>query len=137
MPTNLDETELARLERLKEDSDNNRKVYGGDTIATVWYQREAANAVPALVAEVRRLRRNYECSEKSLQRHEHMVAELMEKVEAWEWWDEVRTYDPWSEHPYCTACGNRSKRGKIFDCAVDEYEKIKSTAREAVHADRE
>ena len=135
--TNIDETELARLERLKEDSDNNRKVYGGDTIATVWYQREAANAVPALVAEVRRLRRNYECSEKSLQRHEHMVAELMEKVEAWEWWDEVRTYDPWSEHPYCTACGNRSKRGKIFDCAVDEYEKIKSTAREAVHADRE
>ena len=134
---NIDETELARLERLKEDSDNNRKVYGGDTIATVWYQREAANAVPALVAEVRRLRRNYECSEKSLQRHEHMVAELMEKVEAWEWWDEVRTYDPWSEHPYCTACGNRSKRGKIFDCAVDEYEKIKSTAREAVHADRE
>lgn len=133
----IDETELARLERLKEDSDNNRKVYGGDTIATVWYQREAANAVPALVAEVRRLRRNYECSEKSLQRHEHMVAELMEKVEAWEWWDEVRTYDPWSEHPYCTACGNRSKRGKIFDCAVDEYEKIKSTAREAVHADRE
>ena len=137
MASNLDETELARLERLKEDSDNNRKVYGGDTIATVWYQREAANAVPALVAEVRRLRRNYECSEKSLQRHEHMVAELMEKVEAWEWWDEVRTYDPWSEHPYCTACGNRSKRGKIFDCAVDEYEKIKSTAREAVHADRE
>ena len=64
-------------------------------------------------------------------------AALREKVEAWEWWEEVRTYDPWSEHPYCTACGNRSKRGKIFDCAVDEYEKIKSTAREAVHADRE
>ena len=25
----------------------------------------------------------------------------------------------------------------IFDCAVDEYEKVKRTAREAVHADRE
>ena len=32
----IDETELARLEQLKEDSDNNRTVYGGDTIATVW-----------------------------------------------------------------------------------------------------
>ena len=116
MSTNLDETELARLEQLKEDSDNNRTVYGGDTIATVWYQSEAANAVPALVAEVRRLR---------------------EKVEAWEWWEEVRTYDPWSEHPYCTACGNRSTRGKIFDRAVDEYKLIYKAAREAVHVDRE
>ena len=64
-------------------------------------------------------------------------AALREKVEAWEWWEEVRTYDPWSEHPYCTACGNRSKRGKIFDCAVDEYEKIKIAAWRAVHADSE
>ena len=61
---------------------------------------------------------------------------LREKVEAWDWFEEVRIYKPWNKHPYCTACGNRSKRGKIFDCAVDEYEKIKSTAREAVHADR-
>ena len=91
----IDETELARLEQLKEDSDNNRTVYGGDTIATVWYQSEAANAVPALVAEVRRLRRNYECSEKSLQRHEHMVAELMEKVEAWEWFEECFEVMQW------------------------------------------
>ena len=52
----IDETELARLEQLKEDSDNNRTVYGGDTIATVWYQIEAANNVPALIAEIRRLR---------------------------------------------------------------------------------
>ena len=52
----IDETELARLEQLKEDSDNSRTVYGGDTPATVWYQSEAANAVPALVAEIRRLR---------------------------------------------------------------------------------
>ena len=65
----IDETELARLEQLKEDSDNNRTVYGGDTIATVWYQSEAANAVPALIAEIRGLR---------------------EKVEAWEWCNQVQ-----------------------------------------------
>ena len=45
----IDETELARLEQLKEDSDNNRTVYGGDTIATVWYQSEAADLLPSLV----------------------------------------------------------------------------------------
>ena len=125
MKTSIDETELAWLETT---------VYHYAKVVQlndVSIQHQIIKSVPALVAEVRRLRRNYECSEKSLQRHEHMVAELMEKVEAWEWWDEVRAYDPWSEHPYCTACGNRSKRGKIFDCAVDEYEKIKSTAREA------
>ena len=124
--TNIDETELARLERLKEDSDNNRKVYGGDTIATVWYQREAANAVPALVAEVRRLRRNYECSEKSLQRHEHMVAELMEKVEAWEWWDEVAELN--EDQFWCSF---------LSRCAANEMCDTYLAAREAVHADRE
>ena len=70
----IDETELARLEQLKEDSDNNRTVYGGDTIATVWYQSEAANAVPALIAEIRGLR---------------------EKVEAWEWFGECRSLLLW------------------------------------------
>ena len=70
----IDETELARLEQLKEDSDNNRTVYGGDTIATVWYQSEAANAVPALIAEIRGLR---------------------EKVEAWEWFGECRSLILW------------------------------------------
>ncbi len=114
----IDETELVRLEQLKEDSDNNRKVYGGDTIATIRYQLEAANAVPALIAEVRRLRRNYECSEKSLQRHEHMVAELMEKVEEWEWFGECRSLILW--------------RGP-----EDEMMEIFNAAREAVHADRE
>ena len=70
----IDETELARLEQLKEDSDNNRTVYGGDTIATVWYQSEAANAVPALIAEIRGLR---------------------EKVEAWEWFEECFEVMQW------------------------------------------
>ena len=123
---NLDETELARLERLKEDSDNSRKIYGGDTPATVWYQLETANAVPALIAEIRRLRRNYECSEKPLQRHEHMVAELMEKVEAWEWCNQV-------QHIY----DNIAFVLGLRQCAIDELYATLTAAREAVHADRE
>ena len=166
----IDETELARLEALAVKAtpcpwfEMNHgafpMVYGPncervcravDNAEDSVYIAAACNNVPALIAEVRRLRAEnislredvYALNEawdyeyEANQRHEHMVAELMEKVEAWEWWEEVRLYDPWSEHPYCTACGNRSKRGKIFDAAVDEYEKIKSTAREAVHADRE
>lgn len=80
MPTNIDETELARLEALARAGDY---LANDDADDSAKYAAAACNAVPALVAEVRRLRRNYECSEKSLQRHEHMVAELMEKVEAW------------------------------------------------------
>ena len=123
MGSNIDDKELDWLVDLSE-----RK------LISYWH---ACSKIPALVAEVRRLRRNYECSEKSLQRHEHMVAELMEKVEAWEWFDEVRIYKPWNEHPNWEACGNSSKRGKIFDRAVDEYKLIYKAAREAVHADRE
>ena len=105
MLTSIDETELERLEALALPYARLQPSRYEDT------QNICTRAVPALIAEIRSLR---------------------EKVEVWEWWEEVRTYDPWSEHPYCTACGNRSKRGKIFDAAVDEYEKIKSTAREAV-----
>ena len=158
----IDETELARLEQLKEDSDNNRTVYGGDTIATVWYQSEAANAVPALVAEVRRLRAEnvslredvyalneaWDCEHEALMRHEHMVADLMEKVEAWEWYNECRIYDPWREHPYWTACGRSShlrkdqnsigtRRARALENAIAEWHAIVESAREVVHADRE
>ena len=138
---NLDETELARLEELavkaskrplfpdgfdvQDDDDNevaccNRSDdLDEDTQeANAHYIAAACNDVPALVAEVRRLRRNYECSEKSLQRHEHMVAELMEKVEAWEWFGECRSLILW--------------RGP-----EDEMMEIFNAAREAVHADRE
>ena len=54
MPTNIDDKELARLEGL--------------ALHEIISHRDACNAVPALVAEVRRLRK---------------------KVEAWEWWEEV------------------------------------------------
>ena len=98
----IDETELARLEQLKEDSDNNRTVYGGDTIATVWYQSEAANAVPALVAEVRRLRealnkehRAWQCADARGDGLEMDNAALREKVDAWEWWEECFKVMQW------------------------------------------
>ena len=139
----IDETELARLEYLIEASESCGYSTESDD-PNMQYLAAACHYTPALVAEVRRLRealnkehRAWQCADARGDWLEMENAALREKVEAWEWWEEVRTYDPWSEHPYCTACGNRSKRGKIFDCAVDEYEKIKSTAREAIHADRE
>ena len=107
MPTSIDETELVRLEQLKEDSDNNRKVYGGDTIATVWYQLEAANAVPALVAEVRGLR---------------------EKVEAWEWFGEC--FDN------CKQRGKLPLEVHKTPSAYSEAWASLWAAREAVHAYR-
>ncbi len=130
----IDETELARLERLKEDSDNNRKVYGGDTIATVWYQREAANAVPALVAEVRRLREALNVYIEEDQSRVILVQRqildcLREKVEAWEWFGEC--FD------------NCKQRGKLplevhkTPSAYSEAWASLWAAREAVHADRE
>ena len=79
---NIDETELARLEELAAHYTN------VVTLDNVSIPHQIIKAVPALIAEIRRLRRDYECSEKSLQRHEHMVAELMEKVEAWQWFEE-------------------------------------------------
>ena len=135
------ETELARLEALagkaskgpffedgfdvQDDDDNevaccNRSDdLDEDTQeANAQYIAAACNNVPALIAEIMRLRRNYECSEKSLQRHEHMVAELMEKVEAWEWFSECRSLILWR--------GPENEMWEIFNAA-----------REAAHADRE
>ena len=80
MPTNIDETELARLEELA------RYSVPGDFSSEsndpdMQYIAAACNAVPALVAEVRRLR---------------------EKVEAWEWWDECRRCVEWLDETYCS-----------------------------------
>ena len=112
----IDETELARLEALACAAGDADYSAHDDADDSTKYAAAACNDVPALVAEVRRMR---------------------EKVEAWEWFDEVRIYKPWNEHPNWEACGNSSKRGKIFDRAVDEYKLIYKAAREAVHADRE
>ena len=159
----IDETELARLEALAGKasegpfvSDKNNQVFRGDGNPFAFayavgfptcdiqpdncaYIAAACNAVPALVAEVRRLRWNYECSEKSLQRHEHMVAELMEKVEAWEWWEEVRTYDidashPYREHKYANPY--EDKKAKAYGNAYLEWAEMWHAAHDAVHADR-
>ena len=65
MKINIDETELARLEELAIECQN-EYVHG--------FVHTACNAVPALVAEVRRLR---------------------EKVEAWEWFGECRSLIVW------------------------------------------
>lgn len=124
MPTSIDETELARLEALynKAESEPWNPLDDQD------YIEAACNSVPALVAEVRRLRRNYECSEKSLQRHEHMVAELMEKVEAGEWLVEVEGLFRHSLY--------RKSYWRWRSCAYDELAQSLIAAREAVHADR-
>ena len=121
MESNLDETELARLEALAGKASTlpfEDMAADGWGYVVVDILPAVTTHVPALVAEIRRLRRNYECSEKSLQRHEHMVAELMEKVEAWEWFGECRSLILW--------------RGP-----EDEMMEIFNAAREAAHADRE
>ena len=125
MPTIIDETELARLEYLIEASESCGYSTKSDD-PNMQYLAAACHYTPALVAEVRRLRRNYECSEKSLQRHEHMVAELMEKVEEWEWCNQV-------QHIY----DNISFVLGLRQCAINELYTTLTAAREAVHADRE
>lgn len=151
----IDETELVRLEALagkaskgpffedgvdvQDDDDNevaccNRSDdLDEDTQeANAQYIAAACNNVPALIAEIRRLRAEnislredvYALSEswdyeyEANQRHEHMVAELMEKVEAWEWFGECRSLILW--------------RGP-----EDEMMGIFNAAREAVNVDRE
>ena len=126
---NLDETELARLEALAVKASTlpfEDMAADGWGYVVVDILPAVTTAVPALVAEVRRLRRNYECSEKSLQRHEHMVAELMEKVEEWEWCNQV-------QHIY----DNISFVLGLRQCAINELYTTLTAAREAVHADRE
>lgn len=85
----IDETELARLEALTARHTN------VVTLDNVSIPHQIIKAVPALVAEIRRLREDvyalresFDCEHEALMRHEHMVAELMEKVEAWEWFGE-------------------------------------------------
>lgn len=57
---------------------------------------------------------------------------LQERVEALEWLREVEEYAMEHEHPVCTAMGNSSKRGQLFDRAAKEYDSILSAAKAAV-----
>ena len=120
MPS-IDETELARLEALAAHYTN------VVTLDNVSIPHQIIKAVPALIAEIRRLRRDYECSEKSLQRHEHMVAELMEKVEAWEWFEECFEAMQWLV-PMGPNRGNACEEAVIS--TLDAQKR-------AAHADRE
>jgi len=54
------------------------------------------------------------------------------RLDALLWHEEVRRYDPWGEHPMCTACGNSSKRGQIFNAAAQEYGAIYANAKAKV-----
>ena len=137
MSTNLDETELARLEALAVKAtpcpwfEMNHgafpMVYGPncervcravDNAEDSEYIAAACNAVPALAAEVRRLR---------------------ERVEAWEWLFEVIEYDVYEDHPLSSRWGHdmSDKERETYVNARISYAHIEDAAREAVHADRE
>ena len=134
MANNLDETELARLEALA------RAAGAGDYLAnynaddSAKYAAAACNAVPALVAEVRRLREDvcalrdsFDCEHEALMRHEHMVAELMKKVEAWEWFEECFEVMQW----LVPMGPNRA------DGCTEAVMSTLHAQKRAVHADRE
>ena len=70
----IDETELARLEALACAAGAGDYSAHDDADDSTKYAAAACNAVPALIAEIRRLR---------------------EKVEAWEWFGECRSLILW------------------------------------------
>ena len=96
------------------------------------YIAAACNDVPALVAEVRRLRAEAKqggvdyCS--LMDRHDAQFVraeKLRKKIEAWEWLDEVDClYD------------NVAWLFDLRQCAIDELYATLTAAREAVHAYR-
>ena len=133
MPTNIDDKELARLEELS------RYSVPGDFSSEsndpdMQYIAAACNAVPALVAEVRRLRTEYAYEHAALIRHEQMVADLMDKVEAWEWLFEVIEYDVYEDHPLSSRWGYdmSDKEREAYLNARVSYAHIEDAAREAI-----
>ena len=159
MVSSIDETELARLEALSCAAGAGEYSAHDEADDSAKYAAAACNAVPALVAEVRRLQAQYSLSESMLKVTlrgaeqtidglKHRNTALRENVEAWEWYNECRIYDPWREHPYWTACGRSShlrkdqnsigtRRARALENAIAEWHAIVEAAREAVHADRE
>ena len=96
------------------------------------YIAAACNAVPALIAEVRRLRealnkehRAWQCAEGRGDGLEMENAALREKVEAWEWFNECRECMEWLSE----VCWDRTP--------VCEAEHSFLAAERAAHADRE
>ena len=104
----IDETELARLWALACTAGDADYSAHDDADDSTKYAAAACNAVPALVAEVRRLR---------------------EKVEAWEWFGEC--FDN------CKQRGKLPLEVHKTPSAYSEAWASLWAAREAVHADRE
>ena len=182
MASSIDETELARLEALACAAGAGDYSAHDDADDSAKFAAAACNAVPALVAEVRRLREDRTamlrdmdavktkaepCDDcwtiymlmremgieeknwfhrdvcarlKAMQNAEEENAALREKVEAWEWYNECRIYDPWREHPYWTACGRSShlrkdqnsigtRRARALENAIAEWHAIVEAAR--------
>ena len=141
MASNIDETELARLEALAAQYANSvpNNIYDDcrDTLS---------RTVPALVAEIRGLRatnnmRNEAC-EKAIKLNERLFAEnaaLREKVEAWEWLFEVIEYDVYEDHPLAGRWGYdmSDNEREAYTNARVSHANMEKAAREAVHADRE
>ena len=78
----IDETELARLEELACAAGDADYSAHDDADDSTKYAAAACNAVPALIAEVRRMR---------------------EKVEAWEWYEECRKCLEWLDETCCSS----------------------------------
>ena len=110
----IDETELARLEYLIEASESCGYSTKSDD-PNMQYLAAACHYTPALVAEVRRLR---------------------EKVEALEWWDEVRQYTLFKHHPLWWADGHRTPEGNRYANAEKEYDEIRKAAFDDVYRGR-
>ena len=132
MISTIDETELARLEYLIEASESCGYSTKSDD-PNMQYLAAACHYTPALVAEVRRLRealnkehRAWQCAEGRGDGLEMENAVLREKVEAWEWCNQV-------QHIY----DNISFVLGLRQCAINELYTTLTAAREAVHADRE
>ena len=127
--TNIDETELARLEALAIES---QRRY------VPRFVHDACNNAPALVAEVRRLRealnkehRAWQCAEGRGDGLEMENAALREKVEAW---GKEKTHLEETARVLAEQIGkgNLGKIQRALEWADEEAKK-----REAVHADRE
>jgi hypothetical protein len=60
---------------------------------------------------------------------------LRERVEALEWFEEVRVYDLWGNHQFFSAVGldpQRNQRARIFADALNEYRAIYTAACTAI-----
>ena len=126
--TQLTDAELARLEELAAHyASGNALPFAEDT-----YRESACNAVPALIAEVRRLNDiilndiDIDVQNKvSIVHLTHENAALREKVEAWEWLEECRQCMEW----LYAVCWETTP--------VREAEHSFLAAARAVHAERE